>query len=63
MRLKNEAVGMLITSYGEKLEPRNDAKLLKKETDRGTGVPMPTCYFPKNMSLLEQSERKYFLGA
>lgn len=63
VRLKNkDAVSMPITICRVRLEPRRGARLLKKETDTGIGVPMPTCCFPKNMSLLEQSRRKYFSG-
>ena len=54
---------MPITSCGERLEPQRGARVLEKETDAGTGVPIPPCCFPKNMSLLEQGGRKYFLGA
>ena len=35
----------------------------QEETDAGTGDPIPPCCVPKNISLLEQGGRKYFLGA
>lgn len=44
-----------------RLEPWRGARLLE-ETDSGTGVPIPARCFPKNISLLEQGGRKYFLG-
>lgn len=44
----------------ERLEPWRGARL-PEETDVGTGDPIPCC-FPKNINLLEQGGRKYFLG-